>query len=49
MLDFRTTILVYIIISFISTSAKFGICTVKGLNGTLVENWTLVENKMCTF
>ncbi len=31
------------VIRFVSTSAKFGICTVVGLNGTLVED------KMRTF
>ncbi len=30
------------VIRFVSTNAKFGICTVVGLNGTLV-----VEDKMC--
>jgi hypothetical protein len=28
----------YTVIRFVSTSAKFGICTVVGLNGTLVED-----------
>jgi hypothetical protein len=29
---------IYTVISFVSTSAEFGPCTVVGLNGTLVEN-----------
>jgi hypothetical protein len=28
----------YTVIRFVSTSAKFGICNVVGLNGTLVED-----------
>jgi hypothetical protein len=36
-LDFSVYAGVYAVISFVSLSAKFGICTVVGLNGTLVE------------
>ncbi len=39
----RAKILTYTVILFVSTSGTFGICTVLGLNGTLVED------KMRTF
>ncbi len=33
-----TCFAIYTVIRFISTRAKFGICTVVGLNGTLVKD-----------